>query len=458
VNETLGIELLSEDALAEFVRSQRWFGSKSSDVSGARIADAAELRPAAPGIIDALLDVRLGSGAHETYQIVLGMTGGEAPGPTIGSTDGVTVYEAHADPSFIRELFQLMRGNGTVVAADGTLDFYALEALAAGSPAFGSVRALGLEQSNSSVIVNDELIVKAYRRLEAGVNPELEMLRFFIQHSFEHVPRLAGWWAYNGAPLNASLGIVQELVPGAIDGWSLALAELPDRADDLAPRFGRLGTVVGEMHAVLASDPSDPVFGPEEASQESVALLLATVDDQIASVFAGLPENDEALAPIAGRGDDVRDLLWELSSLGSLGKRIRHHGDLHLGQTLWAGGDWMIIDFEGEPARGLPERRLKASPLRDVAGMLRSFTYVTSVAGLEETGFEQAVRTRFLDAYSEAMSPTGVLPPRETVERLLRIFELEKAVYELGYELEHRPEWVAIPVSGIQRLLEESQP
>jgi len=313
---------------------------------------------------------------------------------------------------------------------------------------------MGAEQSNSSVIVNEELIIKAYRRVEAGVNPELEMLRFFGQHGFEHVPRLAGWWSYSGPPLNASLGIVQQYVPGAVDGWTLALAELPGRSEEFLLRIDRLGTVVGEMHAVLSSDASDPVFSPEEASPESLALLAATIDDQIAAVFAGLPDN-EALAPIAGRGDDVRDLLHGLSTIGSIGKRIRHHGDLHLGQTLWAGGDWLIIDFEGEPARDLTVRRQKASPLRDVAGMLRSFTYVLTVSGLEDADFERTARDRFLEAYYEAMRPTGVLPPRETAERLIRIFELEKAVYELGYELEHRPDWVGIPVAGIVRLLEE---
>jgi predicted trehalose synthase len=450
----LATDLVTEDALREFVRGQRWFGSKSSELAHVGVADAAELREAGPRLVDALLDVRLGTGAHETYQVFLGTNRGEAPGPSIASAEGEHVYEALADPAFVRELFHLMRGKSSLAAGDGTLDFCGSEWLTAASPAFDSVRPLDLEQSNSSVIVNEELIVKAYRRLEPGVNPELEMLRFFIQHSFEHVPRLVGWWSYTGTPLNASLGIVQAFVPGAVDGWSLGLAELPDRQADFAGRVGRLGAVVGEMHAVLSSDPTDPVFSPEEASQESLALLMATVDDEIAAVFANLPQNDEALAPIAGRGDDVRDLLRGLSSLGTVGKRIRLHGDLHLGQTLWAGGDWMIIDFEGEPARGLHERRLKASPLRDVAGMLRSFTYVTSVAGVD-TDFEAGVRARFLDAYCEAMNSTGVLPPRDTVERLIRVFELEKAVYELGYELEHRPDWVWIPVNGILRLLEE---
>jgi len=234
------------------------------------------------------------------------------------------------------------------------------------------------------------------------------------------------------------------------------LSELPGRGGVLAARMDRLGTVLGGMHAILASDSSDPVFAPEEASPESLALLTATVDDEIAAVFAGLPE-DDVVAPIAGHGDDVRDLLHGLSRVGSVGTRIRHHGDLHLGQTLWDGDDWLIIDFEGEPARGLTERRLKASPLRDVAGILRSFTYAASVAGTAYEEFEGPARERFLDAYFEAMRSSGVLPPRETAERLLRIFELEKAVYELGYELAHRPEWVSIPVNGILRLLEDEQ-
>jgi trehalose synthase-fused probable maltokinase len=445
----VAIELVPEEALADFIRAQRWFGSKTSDLAAARIVDAAQLRD---GLVDALVEVRLGSGAHETYQLVLGLTEGDAPGPAIGAG----VYEAHADPAFVRELFHLMRAEASVATPEGTLEFGALASLTAEAPAFDSVRPLGLEQTNSSVIVDDDLIVKVYRRLEAGVNPELETLRFFVRHGFEHVPPLTGWWAYNGAPLTASLGMVQRYVPGATDGWTLALSELPGRPEKAAGRIDRLGVVVGEMHAALSSDSSDPVFAPEEASPEALALLTATVDDQIAEVFAALPA-DDVVAPVAGHGDDVRDLLRGLSTVGSVGKRIRHHGDLHLGQTLWDGGDWLVIDFEGEPARGLTERRLKASPLRDVAGMLRSFAYASSVSGTPYSEFEGPARRRFLDAYFEAMRSSGVLPPRENAERLIRIFELEKAVYELAYELTHRPDWVAVPVAGIVRLLEEER-
>ena len=125
--------------------------------------------------------------------------------------------------------------------------------------------------------------------------------------------------------------------------------------------------------------------------------------------------------------------------------------------VLWANGDWLVIDFEGEPARPLPERRAKRSPLRDVAGMLRSFTYAAAVAGVPHTAAEDEARSEFLEGYLHAVQGSGLLPPRETTDRLLRIFELEKAVYELRYELTHRPDWVPVPVAGIVRLLEESR-
>ena len=150
------------------------------------------------------------------------------------------------------------------------------------------------------------------------------------------------------------------------------------------------------------------------------------------------------------------------SQAGSIGKLIRHHGDYHLGQVLWNGDDWLVLDFEGEPARSLPERRRKRSPLRDVAGMLRSFAYAVSAAELQRAieapeDWEQRAREEFLDGYYQEMDATGLLPGgREATQRMLSIFELEKAVYELRYELNNRPDWVRIPVAGIDRLLQTS--
>jgi trehalose synthase-fused probable maltokinase len=255
--------------------------------------------------------------------------------------------------------------------------------------------------------------------------------------------------------MGASLGIVQRFVPGAVDGWNLTQHDLAADPAVFVGRTRRLGEVIGSMHAVLASEPADPAFSPEEASQESLALLTATVDEEIDQVFLTLPENDDT-APLVGLGDAVRSLLRELSTVGSVGKRIRHHGDLHLGQVIWNGDDWFVIDFEGEPARAVPERRLKRSPLRDVAGMLRSFTYAARVGGIEDESIEQRAREDFMDGYLDAVQGADILPPRETTERLLRIYELEKAVYELRYELAHRPDWVSVPVGGIVRLLEQA--
>jgi maltokinase len=212
------------------------------------------------------------------------------------------------------------------------------------------------------------------------------------------------------------------------------------------------------MHTALGADPNDPAFAPEEPSVESLGLLTATVDEEIARVFLSLPDDDERLAPIAGRGEEVRELLRFLTHAGSAGKTIRTHGDFHLGQTLVTGDDWVILDFEGEPVRSLAERRRKRSPLRDVAGMLRSFTYAASSAELLRgatvpADWEERARARFLATYLATVDPTLLPPGDAAIERLLAVFELEKAVYELRYELDNRPDWVKIPVAGIERLM-----
>ncbi len=428
---------LDETALIEHLRVQRWFGAKLREIAGARVLDEGAL---GVDLLETIVEVSYGASDHEIYELVT--RSDPEPEP----------HDAVADPAFVERLFALLRERDELPTSDGVIEFCSPEGstLLAGHVA---VRPVELEQSNSSVIVDNALIVKVYRRLEAGTNPELEMLRFLGAHGYPYAPKLEGWWSYSGPSLGTTLGIVQDLVPDAVDGWTLALAELRDRPDEFLARVRTLGAVIGELHCVLASDPTDPAFAPEEVSAEALALLTATVDDEIDEVFGSLPESDE-LAPIAGQGEAVRELLRGLSSIGSVGRRIRNHGDLHLGQALWSGGRWAIVDFEGEPARALPQRRQKSSPLRDVAGMLRSFTYAARIAEVRDPDVEARAREGFLAAYLEAMGLSGVLPQGETVGKLLRIFELEKAVYELRYELAHRPDWVSVPVAGIVSLLD----
>ncbi|MGH2944776.1 MAG: maltokinase N-terminal cap-like domain-containing protein [Solirubrobacteraceae bacterium] len=451
------LSFVDREVLQEWIVSQRWFGSKTREVAHIDIVEAVELRSEPPRLVLTLIEARFGEGTHETYQVPLGLRPVEEgwDARVICEADGWTVYDALADPAGGRELLHRMRSGSEVIAEQGTLRFSWAESAGAGLGGTVDVRPIGVEQSNSSVVFGEALILKAFRRVEPGINPELELLRFLSAREFEHIAPLAGWYEFEGRLIDATLGILQEYLVGARDGWELALDEV---ADGFIDRVRALGQVTGELHTALGSDAGDPAFAPEEPSVESLSLLTADVDEQIERIFLDLPET-EAVAPIAGRGQDVRERLQALSHIGAGGRVIRTHGDYHLGQTMLTDRGWVILDFEGEPARSLPERRRKRSPLRDVAGMLRSFSYVTAGARILRgvsvpEGWEDRARDVFLTGYFERADP-ALLPPGEAPTRqLLAVFELEKAVYELRYELNNRPDWVAIPVAGIMRLLE----
>ena len=435
--------MTAEPQLIDFVTNQRWFASKTRDVMHSSVVDSAVLRED-PRLELLLVEIRFDTGTHETYQLVSHDEGLDALG----------------DPRQVRELVHLMRTNTKVPAGDGLVEFAALPGFAGVGHELREARPVGAEQSNSSIVFDEELILKVFRRLEAGINPELELLRFLTEREFENIPQLAGWYAYAGRQMDATLGILQQFVAGE-DGWERALATMGAESERFLDSLHRLGEVTGRMHAVLGSVADDAAFCPEETSSESLGLLTATVDEEIESIFMDLPEDNEDLEPIRGRGEEVRERLRMLTNLGGAGRVIRHHGDFHLGQTLWA-DDWVILDFEGEPARSLPERRRKRSPLRDVAGMLRSFAYAASATALQRgvdppADWEERARTGFLEGYRTTVDP-HLVPSGASMDKLLRVFELEKAVYELRYELNNRPEWVKIPVAGIVRMLEEEVP
>jgi maltokinase len=450
---------LDERTLNEWIVGQRWFASKAREVAHVEVMEAVPLRTETPLLVLALIEARFPTGTHETYQLPLGLRPAEEGWRerVILEADGWTVYDALADPAHGRELLHRMRSASELSLADGMLRFRWAESAGAGLGGTVDVRPVGVEQSNSSVVFGESLILKAFRRVEPGVNPELELLRFLSSRGFPHIAPLAGWYEVEARRVDATLGVLQEYLQGAQDGWELALDELIVDPEALLVRVRALGAVTGELHAALGSEASDPAFCPDEPSTEALSLLLADIDEQIERVFLDLPDT-EAVAPIRGRGQDVRERLQSLTHIGAGGKVIRTHGDFHLGQTMLTDRGWVILDFEGEPARPLPERRLKRSPLRDVAGMLRSFSYASAGARLLRGGdppvdWENRAREQFLSGYNETVDH-GLLPPgQDPTEKLLAVFELEKAVYELRYELNHRPDWVPIPVAGILRLL-----
>ncbi len=410
---------LSSDALLALVQDARWFGAKDTTPEGAEIVD---LPVDDAAVTLAVVEVRFGTGTHDHY--LLDFAGD-------GSAD---VLER---PEVAARLAELAG-----VESEGT-----------------EVRALGVEQSNSSVVLDERHMLKLYRRLEAGPNPEIEMLRVLGEEGFTNAPRLEGALETAGPPLETSLVSVTERVAAEGGGWELTVDSLSDDPSWLPERAWRLGEVTGGLHGSLAAHEDDSSFAPEEPSSVSLQLFAAAIDEEISATFGGLPE-DDALGAVAHRAEDLRDLVHELASVGPSGLAIRTHGDYHLGQVLWSTeADWIVIDFEGEPARSVPERRRKRSPLRDLAGMTRSFAYAADASlllwGVEApSGWVDACREAFLEGYLASADERLLPPSRSGFDRLLALFELEKLVYELRYEARNRPDWASIPIVGMLRMLE----
>src|SRR5215213_4934033 len=436
----LGGTEIDDAMLVPYLQSQRWYGAHSREVHGAAVVDSVPLCDDGSMRV-VLVELLFDTGTHDLYQLLVRERDGQ-------------VFEATGDPDVATGLVALTADRATVAGADGHISFDSIRPIT--PPAEPVARPLRGEASNTVVVV-DDLLLKTYRRVRAGVNAELDMLLFFAEHGFAHVPELAGWYGYEGERVQATLGLLQRFVPDAVDGWELGRRELASASGAFLGELEQLGAVVGAMHAVLASDASDPAFAPEEATIESAGLVSARIDEEIDSTFDELGDRDE-FAPLVGRRGQAHDLVVASASSGAMGRTIRTHGDLHLGQALRHDGGWMVIDFEGEPARGATMRRHKAAPLRDVAGMLRSLSYLASAAERDGAaapdGWLRDARDRFLGAY-RASPAAAVLPSSiEAQDQQLALFELEKAFYELRYELDHRPDWVDIPVGSILGLLE----
>jgi maltokinase len=415
--------------LIEWLPQQRWYASKSQEISEVIVLDSVTLEGA--GEVQ-LLGITFTTGQHAIYQMI----------PELGAG-----------------LPEAMAAGGDVTTAHGQFSFRECGEGFSLPDAFAT-RPMGAEQSNTTVVVDERYAMKVFRRVEAGINPELEMLRFLSTREFPNIATLRGWYEYEGPAVAATLGVIQDFVADATDGWQLALTEIPSDPEGFLERARSLGAATANLHSTLATDNEDPAFAPEEPSAESMALIRAQIDEDIEQMFMGLPHDHELLGPIASRGADVRERLAERPLMTSSGRYIRIHGDYHLGQTLARpDGSWVLLDFEGEPARSLSQRRMKRSALRDVASILRSFAYAVATVSVVNgqpvpDGYEQRLRDGFLETYFAEVDQSLMPPSQQGIDNLLGIFELEKAIYELRYELDNRPDWVSIPVAGIERLLE----
>ncbi|MEU6623502.1 maltokinase [Streptomyces litmocidini] len=421
--------------LHEWLPRQRWFAGKGRRVTGFTLDAATELLPldgTGPGLLHLLVRVeqpgRPAGTPADCYQVLLGVRSQLPPrlAPALigrirqGPLAGRAVYEGLRDPRLAGLLYERLRSPGRT----GPLRFHATTAL----PPALAPRMLDTEQSNSSLVYGDSFILKIFRRVSPGANPDLELPLALAGAGCARVPAPVAWFE-SGA---STLGVLQPYLRDSRDGWRLALDALAE-GRDFTTEARALGRATAEVHLALAR--ALPTRRLDRAETEQLA---AAMDRRLHAAAQAVP----ALLP------HVPGLRAVFAAAGGGSVVQRIHGDLHLGQTLrGSDGAWAVIDFEGEPAKPLDERRSPQPTVRDVAGMLRSFDYAARTHRPWNAEWASRCRAAYCTGYAEA---AGVDPRADPA--LLRAYETDKAVYEVVYEARHRPDWLSVPMSAIQRL------
>jgi maltose alpha-D-glucosyltransferase/alpha-amylase len=395
--------------------------------------------------------------------------------------------DGFASASFAHAILGGLAGHEQISFGRAELDFLPLGDTAAGIALDAPIEWPGAEQTNSSLVIDRQAIVKLFRRVTRGIHPEAEMARVLTERGFTGTPALIGEVVRRHASGETSaFAVVEAYVANQGDGsqWTheqltrivdeQSVAPTEEGRDAFAPYWAfvrALGRRVGEMHTILARPSDDPAFAPETVDSDNVKAACVGARDQLKAALKCLVRTEDRdrrhlVAQLASRRDDVLDMLAKLLEAGLGSLRTRIHGDLHLGQVLVCGSDVSIIDFEGEPLRPLKERRAKRSPMRDVAGMVRSFDYAAGIIERERklapgapgqaraaellAEFRRLAETHFREAYGE-----GRGRPLDGAEsQVIQAFAIEKAAYEIVYETNNRPDWVDIPLRGLANLLQ----
>lgn len=521
-----------ERALANWIMTRRWYRTKSREVTSARVRASFTLPSTTPAKV-LFVDVALDDGGTDTYVVPLAVVHGveaeairrDSPADVVmpltlqrdgEHEDDGAMIDGLASPRFLSDWLDAFETARSIHSDEGSASRLRFEGRDIGNDGSKlTPKRLAREQTNTSVFYGDRFVGKIVRKLDVGVSPDLDMGRCLTEGGYAHTPALAGWVELEGDGESSTVALLHALVPnhgdawehalGVLDGWlasvrgtppNLGPGDLFDHA--MRPRDAAiakavgpyldlaalLGKRIGEMHVVLAGNAGDRSFAPvaiDAGTREALVAMarrdltklldrLARRDSQRAVNAEGTAA-DEAANELLRRRNVLFARVDHLLRLEDAGVRMRVHGDLHLGQVLFTGKDFALIDFEGEPARPLAERKAKRSPLVDVAGMLRSFDYAAASAVRKRSPEEQSALApwaRFWrDAVSSAMfggwltatAKTSILPASApATHALLDFYLLEKAIYEVHYEMDNRPEWLDIPLGGLVSILERHDP
>jgi maltose alpha-D-glucosyltransferase/alpha-amylase len=493
--------LLERESLPPYLAKRRWFGAKDKALKSSRFAYLARLPGSGRELLLSEIEVEAGD-EKSRWLLPLSISWEDEQAAALPSQLALSrvrrgrriglLTDAFVLPEFAREMLAALASGARIDGPEGQIVFEpmpdAVDVLQ--RPGEAQVMWLTAEQSNSSLVVDEAVMFKIFRRIQAGEHPEAEMSRYLTSHGFTNSPALLGEVARiapNGE--RYALGIAQAFVRNQGDAWTWTLNQFNRALDNLASReataesrdddiedyhafAGTIGRQLGTMHQVLAQPTQDEAFAPRKAGAEELSAWSERclgLFDKALDAIAGIEtwESEAAAADakrLLDRREELAALLQQLVKSGIDSIVTRIHGDFHLGQVLIASADAYIIDFEGEPARPLEERRRKASPMRDVAGLMRSFDYAAAatldpknlIANRIPPGRRLTLVTRlrrgaqraFLAAYQEAAAG---LPGMDRNE-LLDFFLAEKAAYEICYEAANRPAWVPIPLSGLSRL------
>ncbi|MHC2090532.1 maltose alpha-D-glucosyltransferase [Methylobacterium sp. CM6244] len=493
-----------------FIGTRRWFGAKGTRIKSVSVIDSATLKDAG-GFTRFLLPrvaVHLANGERQDYFVPLGVDEGREDETLLshavarvrrGPRTGL-LFGASASPAFSVALIDGMRNGVELPTETGKLVFSHTSAFDRDVAVdLAEVRSLNAEQSNTSIAIGSKMMLKLLRRMQTGVHPEIEVGRFLTEQAgFANTPALLGVVEHvDGDGTRTALAVLQAFVPNQGDAWTLMLeglrrdfdtvvlapeSEAPDPTEAFAPHLRwaeLLGRRTAELHNAFAIETDDPAFAPEPFTHDDLRDLGEDARRMGERAFRALDAlagrtSSTAITELAGRRREVELLIEDMTSRPPVGAtKTRIHGDFHLGQVLASESDLIIIDFEGEPARPADERRAKSTPLRDVAGMLRSFAYgaetvtreiAARFADSEDRARNASIAWRgmidaaFLDAYRGVASTSrAAVTDPETETRLLALSLLAKALYEVDYEANNRPDWIEIPARGVLTILDDTK-